>query len=48
MVMVCHAKNLAVPDVSKEEPNSYVKVDMLFTCLTCLTSLSRLTSLIIF
>jgi hypothetical protein len=26
MVMVCHAKNLAVPDVSKEEPNSYVKV----------------------
>ena len=29
MVMVCHAKNLAVPDVSKEEPNSYVKVYLL-------------------
>lgn len=25
-VMVCHAKNLAMPDGSKEEPNSYVKV----------------------
>jgi len=39
MVMVCHAKNLAVPDVSKEEPNSYVKVNMLLTDLACLTSL---------
>lgn len=26
MVMIMHAKNLAIPDVSKEEPNSYVKV----------------------
>ena len=25
-VMVCHAKNLALPDGSKEEPNSYAKV----------------------
>jgi phosphatidylinositol-4-phosphate 3-kinase len=27
-VMVCHAKNLAIPDGSKDEPNSYVKVYM--------------------
>ena len=25
-VMICHAKDLAIPDGSKDEPNSYVKV----------------------
>ena len=25
-IMICHAKNLAIPDNSKDEPNSYVKV----------------------